>query len=80
MDELQARLNQAKASCAKFDRDMDLMAIECLYKSYICRFSPAYLSGSPWYKGPSFVKYLEDTYQVEAALKMWRDNRELVQK
>ena len=76
MDQLQARLNQAKASSKQFDRDLDLIAIECLYKSYISRFSPAYLSGSPWYKGPSFVKYLEDTYQVEAALKFWREHRE----
>jgi hypothetical protein len=72
MDAWQARLNQAKAASATFDRSIDLLAIECAYQAYARQFSPAYLSGSTWYRGPSFVQYLEDTYQVETALRVWR--------
>lgn len=37
----------------------NLLEIEEDYQSYLKILSPAYLSGSSWYVGPSLIKYLE---------------------
>ena len=58
--ELQKTLNRSKKLCKKFDDNLELIKLETLYQKYINKFSPAYLSGSPWYIGPSLIQWINN--------------------
>ena len=56
---LQKVLDMTKQGVETLDKDLQLLQIELNYKKFISTFSPAYLSGSDWYVGPSFIEYLK---------------------
>lgn len=56
---LQGLLDKSKKLSEKFDRNINLLLLEKKYQEYINKFSPAYLSGSPLYVGPSLLAYIE---------------------
>ena len=57
--EMQDKLNECHQLNRQFDYNIDLIKLEEKYQKYISKFSPAYLSGNPWYVGPSIIKYIE---------------------
>ena len=40
------------------DNKLDILEKE--YQTYCSKFSPAYLSGSPWYVGPSMKEHIKN--------------------
>ena len=57
---MQEKLNLCHKLNKKFDDDINLIKLENAYQKYINKFSPAYLSGSPWYVGPSILSYINN--------------------
>ena len=58
LDKLQEILNKSKRLSNDFDRNIKLTILEAKYQEYITKFSPAYLSGSPIYVGPSLIEHI----------------------
>lgn len=58
LDKLQKTLNKSKQLSKDFDRNIKLTILEAKYQEYIRKFSPAYLSGTPIYVGPSLIEHL----------------------
>ena len=56
VEHMRARLRQCHQACRTFDDNLLLIKAECRYQEYVGRFSPAYLSGSPWYVGASLIE------------------------
>jgi hypothetical protein len=55
---LQDLLNTSKLKSKEFDKNIKLLELERNYQIYCSKFSPAYLSGSLWYVGPSIIEYI----------------------
>lgn len=58
IEKLQETLNNSKKLSDDFDKNIQLTKLEIKYQKYIKKFSPAYLSGSPIYVGPSIINYI----------------------
>ena len=59
IEEYQKKLDNCKKLCRDFDNNVELIKLEEKYQAYIKKFSPAYLSGSPYYVGPSLIEYIK---------------------
>ena len=57
---LQKVLDKTKTGLDKLDEKLQLLQLEKNYQDLISQFSPAYLSGSEWYVGPSLINYLKN--------------------
>ena len=57
---LQKVLDKTKTGLDKLDEKLQLLQLEKNYLDLISQFSPAYLSGSEWYVGPSLINYLKN--------------------
>lgn len=60
LDRLQKVLDKTKEGLNKLDEDLQLLQLEKNYQNFISQYSPAYLSGSDWYIGPSLITYLKN--------------------
>ena len=58
LEKLQKKLEKCRQIGCKFDQDIFFLKLEADYQKYISKFSPAYLSGSNWYVGPSLTNYI----------------------
>ena len=54
---LQEKLNATKSGLASLDKEINILKMEKDYQELISKFSPAYLSGSDWYVGPSLIEH-----------------------
>jgi hypothetical protein len=41
-----------------YNSNQTLFLLELCYQNYINKYSPAYLSGSPWYVGTSIIEFI----------------------
>ena len=60
IQKMQEKLNTCQQLCKKFDDNLNLIKLETEYQNYINKFSPAYLSGSDWYVGPSLIEHINN--------------------
>ena len=56
---MQKILKETKEGLEKLDNNLELLKLEAEYQKYISKFSPAYLSGSPLYVGPSLIDHIK---------------------
>ena len=57
-DILNKNKNKNKKGISDVDRNIELLKLEADYQKLISNYSPAYLSGSSWYVGPSLIEHI----------------------
>ena len=71
---MQEKLNKSKEIIKTLDDDFEyinrkkeMAKLEEEYQNYCKQFSPAYLSGSPWYVGPSLLTANINNFEMNMA-------------
>ena len=69
LQKTQTIIEQSKENQEKIEFYIYLDKLEQQYQKYCNSFSPAYLSGSPWYVGKSLKEYILNNYESYNYLK-----------